>query len=223
MSKEEINEDLKRNFPGLGLTADDLVDEKNQFYAPYLMDVSAGYTVGRKLTQFCLERRFIRWSPYEIGGIAFVVYSFPALSDLVGRDKAAQGIDDLQEMGIIEAKRLGSPSFNRRAIHYVKSFNEISKGLEEYISKFYGWEEDEISETLQEFREEFSPYEKLINRISRISKNLFNKFIRDFEEQTETPDPYYFMKEWGNGRRPSIFESKEVQKMFIFQRLSVLR
>ncbi|RLG16355.1 hypothetical protein DRN63_04300 [Nanoarchaeota archaeon] len=221
LSEKEINEDLKRNFPGLGLTAEDLIDEKNQFYAPCLEDVLAGYTAGRKLSEFCLERRLIRWSPYEISGIAFVVYSFPALSNLVGRDKAAQGIEDLQRMGIIKAKRLGL--LKRRTIHYVKNFSEIGKGLRKYISNSYGLEESEIRGILREFQEELSPYKRLVDRISEISKNLFDRFIRDFESQTEKPDPYNFMKDWGNGRRPSIFESREVQEMLIFQRLSMFR
>lgn len=179
MSEEEINKDLRRNFPLFHLKIDNLTSEDNYFLPRDRLEVQLRYACGRNLGDF-LRNNGIRigFSAYEILPLAFVCQNIYELSALVERPKVIKGYSELKEkLKIIgPEKEEGVPG---RVLFYINGFDEIKENTIAYaIETSLDAEEQKLRRA---FEGQLGQLRRPMNVISQLSKEIYEEFREDFK------------------------------------------
>ncbi len=200
MSEEEINRDLRRNFPLFHLKIDNLTSEDNYFLPRDRLEVQLRYACGRNLGDFLRNNRIrIGFSAYEMLPLAFVCQNIYELSALIERSKVIKGYSELKEkLKIIgPEKREGEPG---RVLFYINGFDEIKENTIVYaIETSLDAEEQKLRRA---FEEQLGQLRRPINTISQLSKEIYEEFKEDFKNYILTGKrALYELREWRKRKR----------------------
>ncbi len=196
MSEEEINKDLRRNFPLFHLKIDNLTSEDNYFLPRDRLEVQLRYACGRNLGDF-LRNNGIRigFSAYEILPLAFVCQNIYELSTLVERSKVIKGYSELKEKLKITGPEKREEGVPARVLFYINSFDEIKENVITYvIETSLDAEEQKLRRA---FEEQLGQLRRPINVISQLSKEIYEEFKEDFKNYTLVGNKVLFeLRDW---------------------------
>ncbi|RLI98417.1 MAG: hypothetical protein DRP00_02000 [Candidatus Aenigmatarchaeota archaeon] len=175
LSEEEINEDLRFNFPSQGLILEDLVNPDNKRFAESKEKAIEGYTCGYLIRKF-IEKMKLRLSLNARGilPISFNVTGFKEIYEIIGKS-CARPFEELKDLGVINFEHI----LKKKVVFYVRNFDEMKEVMRERAEerdiparKFYIMFERELGS--------IRPY------VNRISERTF-KVYREVKDRMEGP------------------------------------
>ncbi|MEM7818942.1 MAG: hypothetical protein QW403_02245 [Candidatus Aenigmatarchaeota archaeon] len=185
LSEREIDNDLKRKFPGEGIRICHLFKAGNPFFAQNKEEAIIGYTCGYSIREFLLRQKFrLTFSAIEMLPIVFNVYGAKELYEICGAGKGPQGIDDLKKIGTINYDLV----HGRRIAFYVHNFENMKNNL-----KHYGYERGFLGKKFEEkFEEKLGSLKPYVNQISKRSLEVYEAAIKWYRNHKDLKD-FIFM------------------------------
>jgi len=174
LNEEEINKDLKYNFPGQGVTLESFVDIDNPFLVKSKEEARLGYTCGYLIRDFLSNNKVrLTFASRELLPVVFNVTGVREIYEVCGYGRGPKGLDDLREIGVIEFV----PFLCRRVVFYLNNFEHMKKSLKGYAykkgigCKRFG----------EKFENEFGSIKPYANQISERSLEVYKSSKEWFE------------------------------------------